>query len=73
MPFVLEYTGGRKNEEVALCRASGKTSSSMVVTPYETLPDKSLLKDFCEEISGLYPVDQKLLSLDEKRPRVFSD
>lgn len=66
MPFVLDYTGGRRNGEVALFRAAGKTSSSMVVTPYESLPDKSLLKAFCEEISGLYAVDQKLLSLDEK-------
>lgn len=31
-------------------------------TPYETLPDKCLLKAFCEGISGLYPVDEKLVS-----------
>lgn len=64
MLFVLDYSGGRRNGEVALCRAAGNTSSSMAVTLHEALPDKSLLKAFCEGISGLYPVDQKLLSLD---------
>lgn len=65
--FLWTILGRRRNGEVALCRAAGKTSSSMAVTSYETLPDKSLLKAFYEGIAGLYPVDQKLLSLDEKQ------
>ena len=58
---------GRRNGEVALCRAADKISSSMVVTPLETcFLIKLYSKPSVERISGLDPVDHKLLSLDLK-------
>lgn len=63
--FFLDYSGGRRNGEVVLCRAADKISSFMVVTPPETCLLINLYsKSSMERVSGLDPVDQKLLSLD---------
>lgn len=61
--FVLDYSGGRRNGEVVLHRAADKISSSTVVTPPETHLLINLYSKPVERISGLDPVDQKLLSL----------